>query len=148
MSGAPVRLYSVVAVRGVIRPGGMLLVVAVLAGCANGTGPRTSPELATTTSTPEGVFYVGVEALAVQDAPKRSGNVVGHFPLHRKVMRSRVAKGYALVRDADGALAGWVLNSKLLWRLPRSEPADAKAAAAPQAPKPRSHTGASVLHPY
>jgi hypothetical protein len=119
----------------------------------------------------EGVFFAGADGLVVRDAPESSAKVVGTLALHQKVVRSKVTNGYALVRTADGGIAGWVVNAKLLWKLPQATPAieagetpaeenatptEPPAEASPsepasespkeQAPKPRS--GASVFDPY
>ena len=120
----------------------------------------------------KGVFYAGADGLVVRDAPKSSGKVVGTLSLHQKVVRSKVTDGYALVRVSAGDLAGWVVNAKLLWKLPQAAPAteavdqapaqQAPAPAqppvdatptepAPQAPKepaPKPRSGASVFDPY
>lgn len=119
----------------------------------------------------EGVFFVGADGLMVRDAPKSSGKVIGTLSLHQRVVRSKVTDGYALVRPAGGGVEGWVVNAKLLWKLPQATPANdagdspAEETATPtespvetsptepateapkeQAPKPRS--GASVFDPY
>jgi len=119
----------------------------------------------------EGVFYASADGLVLRDAPESSAKIVGTLALHQKVVRSKVTNGYALVRAADGGIAGWVVNAKLLWKLPQATPAiergetPAEETAAPadppveapptepaseapkeQAPKPRS--GASVFDPY
>ncbi len=119
----------------------------------------------------KGVFYAGADGLAVREAPKSSGKVIGTLSLHQKVVRSKVTDGYALVRVSGGDLAGWVVNAKLLWKLPQATPAveaeeaPAEETATPteppaeapptepateapkeQTPKPRS--GASVFDPY
>jgi hypothetical protein len=119
----------------------------------------------------KGVFYAGADGLVVREAPKSSGKVVGTLSLHQKVVRSKVTDGYALVRVSGGDLAGWVVNAKLLWKLPQATPAveagesppeetaapteppleaspNQPATEAPkeQTPKPRS--GASVFDAY
>ena len=119
----------------------------------------------------KGVFYAGADGLVVREAPKSSAKVVGTLALHQKVVRSKLTDGYALVRASGGDLAGWVVNAKLLWKLPQATPAveagetpaeesapptEPPAEASPtepateapkeQAPKPRS--GASVFDPY
>jgi hypothetical protein len=119
----------------------------------------------------KGVFYAGADGLVVREAPKSSGKVVGTLSLHQKVVRSKVTDGYALVRVSGGDLAGWVVNAKLLWKLPQATPAveageaPAEETATPtepsteasptepateapkeQPPKPRS--GASVFDAY
>jgi hypothetical protein len=146
----------------------------VAAGCSGGSTPRQwLGSLAPGGASTEQVFFAGFDGLLVRDDPKSSANVVGRLDLHEKVFRSHVTDGYAHVRAADGSPVGWVVNAKLLWRLPpehagptaeQSAPAEAaevpseaaseatpappatEQTTAPQPPKPRS--GASLLDPY
>jgi hypothetical protein len=93
--------------------------------------------------------------------------------LHQKVFRSEVSKGYALVRTADSSLKGWVVNARLIWKVPPAEAADQPAAeatekavpgeppvaeppvpepvpevAAPEEPPAPADDGSSVFDPY
>jgi hypothetical protein len=164
-------------VYGVTRKAATVLVLAVVlaAGCSGGKSPGQWFGLGKSSAKQEGVFFAGEDALTVRDAPKASGKIVGQLSLHQKVVRSKLTDGYALVRVVDGSLAGWVVNAKLLWKLPGSPPAETEGAAAveetpavveetpaspetsqtpppapeaPKAPAPKSGTGASVFDPY
>jgi hypothetical protein len=76
-----------------------------------------------------------------------------------------------LVRVSGGDLAGWVVNAKLLWKLPQATPAveaeeapaeetatpteppaeappTEPATEAPKEPTPKPRSGASVFDPY
>lgn len=108
----------------------MVLVVALVAGCS---GTKSMPDWFGSDSKSgakgEAVFFVGVERLPVLAEPKGAAAVRGHLALHQKVVRTKIQNGYALVRAAKGGLEGWVLNSRLLWKLP-APPAASGAAAA------------------
>jgi hypothetical protein len=69
----------------------------------------------------EVAYFVGVADLSVRDGPKLSAKLVGHLTLHQKVLRSTVSNGYARVRVPDGSLHGWVIDAKLLRKLPAEE---------------------------
>ena len=151
-----------------------MLAVVLAAGCSSGKSPGRWFGLGKSGARQEGVFFAGENGLTVRDAPKASGKIVGQLSLHQKVVRSKVTDGYALVRVVNGHLAGWVVNAKLLWKLPGSQPAETEGAAAveetpaaveetpappdasqappapdaPKAPAPKSRTGASVFDPY
>jgi hypothetical protein len=148
----------------------LVLAVVLAAGCSSGTSLGQWFGLGKSSAKQEGVFFAGEGGLTVRDAPKASGKIIGQLSLHQKVVRSKVTDGYALVRVVDGGLAGWVVNAKLLWKLPGSQPAAAveetpvaseetppppeasqtppPAPEAPKAPAPKSRTGASVFDPY
>jgi hypothetical protein len=69
----------------------------------------------------EVAYFAGVADLSVRAGPKLSGKLVGHLTLHQEVLRSTVSNGYARVRVPDGSLHGWVINSKLLRKLPSAD---------------------------
>lgn len=108
----------------------LVLALFVAAGCSGGKSPRQWLGLGESSAKQEGVFYAGVDGLTVRDAPKSSAKIVGRLSLHQKVKRTKVRDGYALVQVSGSDLAGWVVNSKLLWKLPGAEPADKAAAPA------------------
>jgi hypothetical protein len=64
------------------------------------------------------VYYAAVAGLTVYSEPSSSSKVVGELSLHEKVRRYKLQGGYAYVKADAGGLAGWVNNSRLLWRLP------------------------------
>jgi|GEM_PF-1860990 len=77
-------------------------------------------------------LYAGLQGLKVYKKPAPSSEVLGKLSLHQKVTRSKVDNGYAYVRVQGGKLEGWVVNSKLLSRVPAAK--SAKGAAARQTP--------------
>jgi hypothetical protein len=103
-----------------------------LGGCAGlpGGGPaREAPATAGPTAAPV-VYFSGVEGLTVHGQPRSSAPVLGSLPLHEKVYRDRIERGYAHVRVEGSGLVGWVDNAKLIWRLPATP---AAASPAPEA---------------
>jgi len=95
----------------------MLALVATLAaGCAAGgaTGKTTSK----TGTTGAQTVYAGAAGLKVYKEASNTSKVVGQLSLHQKVVRSRVTGGYGYIKTADGKLKGWVVNTRLLRRLP------------------------------
>jgi hypothetical protein len=91
----------------------------LVTGCSGGMNPRGwlggDPK---DQANGETVYYAGVDDLTVREAPEASAEIVGRLALHEKVFRSEVAKGYARVRTADSRLTGWVVNARLIWKLP------------------------------
>ena len=150
----------------------LALVLVFVAGCSSGKSPGQWLGLGNSSAKEQGTFFAGVDGLTVRDAPNGSAKVLGELALHQKVIRSKVSGGYALVRVAGGNLSGWVVNSKLLWKLPSSQPVTAESPAAveqapeavaeppavveeppaaaeePPPPKSKSRAGASVFDPY
>jgi hypothetical protein len=102
----------------------MVLVVALVAGCS-GTKPMSDwfGSDAKSGTRGEEVFFAGVASLPVLAEPKGSAAVRGHLALNHKDFRTKLQSGYARVRAAKGGREGWVLNSRLLWKLPASEAA-------------------------
>lgn len=97
----------------------MVLVLALVAGCS-GTTPMPGWFGSDSRSGARGeeVFFAGAARLPVLAEPKGSAAVRGHLALHQKVIRTKIQSGYARVRADKGGLEGWVLNSRLLWKLP------------------------------
>ena len=97
----------------------MVLVAALVAGCSS---TKSMPDWfgsdSKSSAKGEEVFFAGVARLPVLAEPKGSAAVRGHLALHQKVIRTKIQGGYARVRAAKGGLEGWVLNSRLLWKLP------------------------------
>ena len=63
-------------------------------------------------------YFVGVEGLEIYGQPRASSTPLARLPLHQKVFRDRIEKGYAHVEVEGTNLVGWVDNAKLIWRLP------------------------------
>ena len=110
-----------------------LLVIAatLVVGCSGGNPVPGWFGSDSKTSNPKGTFFAAVDNLAVRESPRSSSKTVGYLRLHDKVTRSKIENGFALVRSADGSTAGWVVNAKLLWKLPSSPEAAPEAAANP-----------------
>lgn len=77
------------------------------------------------------VYYVGSNGLPLYREPGR--NVLAQLPLHQKVLRYRLERGYAYVKVEGTGQEGWLDNAKLLWRLPRQPPAAQAPSPAPAA---------------
>ncbi|MBI5503376.1 MAG: SH3 domain-containing protein [Deltaproteobacteria bacterium] len=80
-------------------------------------------------------FYAGVAGLGVHAKASASSKVLGELALHQKVTRSKIESGYAYIKTDKGRLEGWVVNARLLWRLPA-----AKGAAPDGSPQPAAET--------
>lgn len=124
----------------------MVAIVALVAGCS---GSKSMPDWFGSDSKSgargEEVFFAGVAGLPVLAEPKGSSAVRGHLALHQKVIRTKLQSGYARVRAAKGGLEGWVLNSRLLWKLPASGAATSSAVpAGGEAAVPAEGTATSV----
>jgi len=123
-----------------------MIALAPLCGCSGtfssiknslfggGGAPEKAPEIAEGTQETQGtapsVYYVGSDALVLYQEPGKT--VVARLPLHQKVYRYRLQRGYAYVRVDGSGQEGWLDNAKLIWRLPR------EAAPAPSAPAEES----------
>lgn len=120
------------------RPGigvalSFMLALAPLCGCSGtfsslknsifggGSAAEKAPEMAEGTQEAQGtapsVYYVGADALVLYQEPGKS--VVARLPLHQKVYRYRLDRGYAYVKVDGSGQEGWLDNAKLIWRLPR-----------------------------
>jgi hypothetical protein len=75
------------------------------------------------------VYYVGSDDLALYREPGKT--VVRRLPLHQKVHRYRLERGYAYVKVDGTDEEGWLENAKLIWRLPQERGAASEPPAAP-----------------
>ena len=82
------------------------------------------------------VYYAGIEGLKVYNEPSTSSKVVGTLPLHEKVTRTKLDRGWAYVESTKSTVKGWVNNAQLIWRLPGTPTTGTAAAAEPQAEEP------------
>ena len=64
------------------------------------------------------VYYVGVDQLVVYSKPRSSSSPLTQLPLHQKVYRYKMEKGYAYIKVEGSEVTGWVDNGRLIWRLP------------------------------
>jgi len=147
----------------------LTLLAILAAGCSGQSSPAQWLGLdSKSTTTDKGVFYSSVEGLTVRNAPSSSASIVGQLALHQKVHRSKVADGYAEIKAADGSVGGWVVNAKLIWKLPTTGTSNADtsettedtstpvpdsdssppAVEVPEQPARKSGGGASVFDPY
>jgi hypothetical protein len=63
-------------------------------------------------------YYAGEEGLQIYSEPRETSTTLARLPLHQKVYRDKIEKGYAHVKVEGTNLTGWVENAKLIWRLP------------------------------
>jgi hypothetical protein len=83
------------------------------------------------------VYYVGVERLRLYEEPRTSANFVADLEQYQKLYRYKIEKGFAWVKVDGTDMAGWVINAKLIWRLPEpgvAEPVEQP----PEVPSPTS----------
>jgi hypothetical protein len=91
---------------------------AVFGACA--VGPSTQQPAA---KPPEAMsaYYVGADQLPVYSEPRPSSSLLTQLPLHQKVYRYKLERGYAYIKVEESGITGWVDNAKLLWRAPSSQ---------------------------
>jgi hypothetical protein len=117
-------------------------------GAAGGRAGATPPSASGTAAAPrEQTYYAASEGLPVYAEPSSSAKVVGRLAQYERVTRSRLERGYALIRADRSGAQGWVDNAQLLWRVPSAtaEPKNAEelpaaggAAEHGEAPPPES----------
>ena len=71
------------------------------------------------------VYYAGVDQLIVYSEPRSSASQLAQLPLHQKVNRYKMEKGYAYIKVEENGVSGWVDNARLIWRLPAQQPKSA-----------------------
>jgi hypothetical protein len=99
------------------------------------------------------VYYVGVEGLKMFSQSRASGSPIAELPLHAKVLRYKMERGFAYVKVTGTGQVGWVRNSDLVWRkrtsskvTPKKEPPPQKKTRVPTEntsdvnPEPNSET--------
>ncbi len=65
--------------------------------------------------------YAGVDQLVVYSEPRSSASPLTQLPLHQKVYRYKMEKGYAYIKVEGSGVTGWVDNARLIWRLPSQQ---------------------------
>jgi hypothetical protein len=96
----------------------------VFAACAAGQSVQqraAKPPIAVSAQPAESAplaYYAGVDRLAVYSEPRSSASLLTQLPLHQKVYRSKMEKGYAYIKVEGSGITGWVDNARLIWRLP------------------------------
>ena len=99
--------------------------IAVILGSCGTTGLSTKNE------DPK-VFYAAEEGLKLYPEPQFSENSIAELPLHEKVLRYRIEKGFAYVKVHRTGQKGWVDNALLKWRLKEQNPPAVQPSPAPQ----------------
>ena len=87
------------------------------------------------------VYYAGTEGLKVYSESSASSKVVGTLPLHEKVTRTKLDRGWAYVESTKSGVKGWVNNAQLIWRLPTTPTTVAPAPGEAQPEEPVAPTG-------
>ncbi len=67
-------------------------------------------------STAPSVYYAGVEGLKMFSQSKVSDSPIAELPLHEKVLRYKLERGFAYIKVARTGQVGWVRNKDLIWR--------------------------------
>jgi len=130
----------------------LLTTAGLLAGCS-ALGPLRGvfegDETKPAASTSEGTYYTSEVGVKLYSEPGLSSSSVATLPLHQKVHRSKLEKGFAYVRVEGTEQTGWVDNGKLIWRLPARpaatvKPGDSETTLAPTA-EPEPEPAESVV---
>jgi pyruvate/2-oxoglutarate dehydrogenase complex dihydrolipoamide acyltransferase (E2) component len=91
-------------------------------------------------STVPRVYYAGVADLKMFSQGKASEAPIAELPLHEKVLRYKLERGFAYVKVVRTGQMGWVRNADLVWRkrtpskkaAKKTTPPQEKAEAAPE----------------
>jgi pyruvate/2-oxoglutarate dehydrogenase complex dihydrolipoamide acyltransferase (E2) component len=67
-------------------------------------------------STAPRVYYAGVENLKMFSQSKVADSPIAELPLHEKVLRYKLERGFAYVKVVRTGQKGWVRNADLIWR--------------------------------
>ncbi len=62
------------------------------------------------------VYYAGISGLKMFSECRASGTPISQLPLHEKVFRYKVERGFAYVKVARTGQVGWVKNANLVWQ--------------------------------
>ncbi|MEA2080784.1 MAG: hypothetical protein U9P00_13205, partial [Pseudomonadota bacterium] len=89
------------------------------------------------------VYYVGVESLRLYEEPGTSENFIADLEQHQKVYRYKIEKGFAWVKVDGTDMTGWVVNARLIWRLPKPGVAES-VEQPPEAQRPPSEEAMDV----
>jgi len=83
-------------------------------------------------STAPRVYYAGVSGLQMFSQSKVSDSPIAELPLHEKVLRYKMERGFAYVKVVRTGQMGWVRNADLIWRKRSSSKKAPKNAEPPQ----------------
>ncbi len=79
------------------------------------------------------VYYAGVEGLKMYSESSFKGAPIARLPLHEKVLRYKMERGFAYVKVPGTGQTGWVRNRDLVWRTPAPSKKRPETASAPPA---------------
>ena len=99
--------------------------------------PAPTPQRKAAAAAPR-VYFAGTEGVKLYSEPSASSKVIGELPLHEKVTRLKLERGFAYVESAARGLKGWVNNSQLIWRLPSGATTTAPGTAEPESEGPEA----------
>lgn len=77
------------------------------------------------------VYYAGVAGLKMFSQSRTSGSPIAELPLHTKVLRYKVERGFAYVKVPQTGRMGWVRNKDLIWRKRTSKQKSTRNASSP-----------------
>jgi hypothetical protein len=109
----------------------------LIAGCATWNPMDSllkSEEAPAASESSQQTYYTAEAGMKLYPAPGFSSSPIAELPLHQKVYRTKVERGFAYVEVAGTGQKGWVDNGRLIWRLPTQRaaapaPSDDKAPA-------------------
>jgi hypothetical protein len=78
------------------------------------------------------VYYAGVAGLKMFPQRSVSGSPIAELPLHDKVLRYKVERGFAYVKVHRTGQVGWVRNRDLVWRKRTPSKKNSKTSPPPQ----------------
>jgi hypothetical protein len=118
-----------------------LALAMLAAGCSTWKSPgswfggeKTDGAESMADSTTATAYYTGEADVKLYPEPRFSSSYIVALPLHQKVYRSKLDRGFAYVQVEGSGQTGWIDNSKLTWRLPKTV-TSVPPAAAPEAPE-------------
>lgn len=62
------------------------------------------------------VYYAGISGLKMFSECRVSGSPIAELPLHEKVLRYKMERGFAYVKVVRTGQVGWVKNANLVWQ--------------------------------
>jgi hypothetical protein len=143
-----------------------LFSISLFVGCATmdsvrkaALGDTSANSAAESASSQPSVYYTAVTGLKLHSGPNAATTVLAELPLHQKVYRYKLERGYAYVEVEGSDKMGWVDNGQLIWRLPvagetrdvgssvkkEDKPESTSSTDASDEPKPKER---SVFEPY
>jgi len=96
----------------------LFFAVAMTAGCATWNPFARESAGEATTSQGRQPYYTAEAGVKLYSEPRLSESYIAELPLHQKVYRTTLERGFAYVEVEGSSQKGWVDNGKLIWRLP------------------------------